>query len=143
MNNNSLRLYLWLIAALLVFFAIGCGGSVQAGAPEITLETSLLKLGEMPNGEVAERQVVVTNAGNAPLVVDTVTTTCGCTTAGLSPMTIPPGESGVLTIAFDSGAHGPDLRGEIMRRVIMMTNDPTQPEAVVDLTATITEPAAP
>lgn len=143
MKNNSFRMLIWLIAAFAVLFAAGCGASVQAGAPAIALETSLLELGDMPNGEVAERQVAVTNTGSAPLIVDTVTTTCGCTTAALTPMTIPPGESGVLTIAFDSGAHGPELRGAIMRRVILMTNDPAQPEAVVDLTATITDPAAP
>lgn len=143
MNMKTFRVYLWLLAGVLVLLAAGCGASAQAGEPQIALENSLLDLGNVPNGEVVERQVSVSNDGNAPLVVDTVTTTCGCTTATLTPMTISPGESGVLTIAFDSGAHGPDLRGEIMRRVILMTNDPAQPEAVVDLTATITEPAAP
>jgi hypothetical protein len=143
MRNMPYRVFFWLVAGLMVLFVTGCGTSVQAGAPEIALETSLLELGDMPNGEIAERQVTVRNDGSTPLVVDTVTTTCGCTTASLTPMTIPPGESGVLTIAFDSGAHGPDLRGAIMRRVILITNDPAQPEALVDLTATITEPVGP
>lgn len=143
MRNKRFHMKLLLTTGFLLLFAAGCGASVQAGTPEIVIETSLLELGDIPNGEVAERQVVVSNNGRIPLVVDTVTTTCGCTTATLTPMTLPPGESGVLTIAFDSGAHGPDLRGAIMRRVILTTNDPAQPEAVVDLTATITEPVGP
>lgn len=143
MRHKSFRLQWVLLAGFLVLLAAGCGTSEQAGTPAIALETKLLELGDMPNGEIAERQVAVRNDGRTPLVIDTVTTTCGCTTATLSPMTIPPGESGILTIAFDSGTHGPDLRGPIMRRVILATNDPAQPEAVVDLTATITEPAGP
>src|SRR5690606_38188690 len=82
-------------------------------------------------------EVVVRNDGDAPLVVDTVTTSCGCTTAVLEPMTLAPGESGTLRIAFDSGAHGPDLRGPLMREVMIASNDPVTPEAVIAVTANI------
>ena len=49
---------------------------------------------------VAERIGAVSNEGDAPLVVETVTTSCGCTTAVLEPMTIAPGESGILRITL-------------------------------------------
>ncbi len=127
-----------LLIALLLLAA--CGGGTATGAPRIALETSALELGEMPNGEIAEREVVVRNDGDAPLVVESVTTSCGCTTAAVEPSTIAPGERGVLRIAFDSGAHGPDLRGPLMREVTLVSNDPAQPEATVEVTATILPP---
>ena len=113
-----------------------------AGAPRLSAESTLLQLGEVVNGVVVERQVAVNNSGDAPLIVSEVLTTCGCTTATLEPMTLAPGESGVLRIAFDSGAHGPELTGPVMRRVILVSNDPTQPEATVDLQAVILPPEA-
>jgi hypothetical protein len=55
-------------------------------------------------------------------------------------MTLAPGASGALRIAFDSGAHGPDLRGPLTREVMLLSNDPALPEAVVALTANILPP---
>ena len=63
-------------------------------------------------------------------------------TDAAQPASLAPGETGNLHIAFDSGAHGPELTGPIMRRVILVSNDPTQPEASVDLQATILPPVA-
>lgn len=114
-----------------------------AAAPRLAAETTLLQLGEVVNGVVVERDMAIRNGGDAPLVVEQVLTTCGCTTAALEPMTLAPGESGNLHIAFDSGAHGPELTGPIMRRVILVSNDPTQPEAIVEVQATILPPAVP
>jgi hypothetical protein len=124
---------------------VACGGQAAgdepaAGAPRIAPEVKTLALGEMPNGEVAEREIAVRNDGDAPLVVARITTSCGCTTATLEPMTIAPSESGVLRVTFDSGAHGPDLRGPILREVVLASNDPAQPEVVVEVTATILPP---
>lgn len=112
------------------------------GVPRLSAAATLLELGEVVNGVIVERDVAVRNSGDAPLVVSEVLTTCGCTTAALEPMTLAPGETGNLHIAFDSGAHGPELTGPIMRRVILVSNDPTQPEASVDLQATILPPVA-
>ncbi len=129
-----------LLLTLLLLTACGGGAAAEGGAPRLALETATLELGEMPNGEIATREVAVRNDGDAPLVVAAVTTSCGCTTAALEPMTIAPGASGVLRVTFDSGAHGPDLRGPLMREVMLSSNDPTAPEAKLTLAATILPP---
>lgn len=137
---------LTLLCLLLLLTA--CGGGAEATAPQaataptLSLETTTLPLGDVPNGQIVERDVVVTNTGGAPLVVESLTTSCGCTTATLDAMTIAPNATATLHIAFDSGAHGPDLRGELLRQVMLVTNDPARPEAVVELTANITDPAS-
>jgi hypothetical protein len=132
---------MFLALALLALVAAGCGGGVLAGgSPAISFDVPALELGDVVNGDVVTREVVVNNTGDGPLVVERVTTSCGCTSAALDPMTIPAGGSGVLTISFDSGAHGPDLTGPIMRKVHLMSNDPAQPESSVEVRANILSP---
>ena len=109
----------------------------RSDQPSISLETKQLNFGDVVNGEIVYRDVAVHNNGESPLVVETVTTSCGCTQASLEPMTIPPGDGGVLHINFDSGAHGQNLTGKLTRQIFINSNDPQQPEALVEFTANI------
>jgi hypothetical protein len=105
--------------------------------PQIVLEKDWFDFGDVINGEVLTYDLAVRNQGNGPLVVDTVSTSCGCTTATLNPMTIQPGENAILHIEFDSGAHGPELTGELVRQIFIVSNDPKTPEATVEFVSTI------
>ena len=124
------KLFLFLLLGL---FLAGCATQ----QPQIKLEAEKLDLGEVVNGEIVNRDVHVYNEGEAPLVVEAVSTSCGCTKATLTPMTIPAGGSGVLHLEFDSGAHGPELTGELMRQVFIASNDPLQPEVILEFIANI------
>lgn len=130
------KLYLILVFGLLL---AGCA----AGRPQIELETEKLELGEVVNGEVVVRDVTVYNRGAAALNVEAISTSCGCTTATLEPMTIPAGGSGILHIEFDSGAHGPELTGELVRQVFIASDDPERPEIVLEIEASILPGANP
>lgn len=124
------------IGSFLLFMGVvlvACGFA----QPGIAVDATNFDFGEVVNGEIATHDFIVRNEGNAPLIVESVITTCGCTTATLEPMTIPAGESGVLHVAFDSGAHGPDLTGEIIRQVFITSNDPDQPETVFEISANV------
>ena len=125
-----------LILIFLLFtglFLVAC----KSKAPQISLELTEIDLGDVVNGEVIIRDVVVRNEGDAALVVDTVSTSCGCTQATLEPMTLAPGQDATLHIEFDSGAHGPDLNGSLVRQVFINSNDPQQPEALIELSANV------
>lgn len=126
----------WLIIVLALLSACG-------GRPQIAVASDRLELGNVVNGEVVTRELRVQNLGAADLVVERVTTSCGCTQAVVEPATIPPNGSGTLSITFDSGAHGPALTGQLIRQVFITTNDPQQPEVLVELAATILPPAEP
>ena len=114
--------------------------SACGGQPQILVTENNLELGDVVNGEVITREVSVQNNGQADLIIEAVTTSCGCTQATLEPMTIPAGSSGTLSIEFDSGAHGPELTGPFMRQVFIASNDPQQPEVVVELATNILPP---
>ena len=125
------RLIITFVLAGLLLAA--CSG----GQPQINLETAHFDFGDVLNGEILSYDIVVRNEGTKPVIAKSVSTTCGCTTAGLEPMTIPVGGSANLHITFDSGAHGPELTGQITRQIFITSNDPDQPEAMVEFTANI------
>jgi hypothetical protein len=118
---------------ILSFVLVSCNSQ----EPKIIVETPNFDMGDVVNGEIVTWEVVVRNDGDAPLIVDTVSTSCGCTTASLDPMTIQPGSNATLTIEFDSGAHGPELTGTLTRLVFIESNDPNQPEVEVEFTANV------
>ena len=128
MRKSYLAIFL-LICLLLV--------ACTSDQPRISLDTQQFNFGDVVNGEIVSHDVAVHNNGESPLVVAAVSTSCGCTQASLEPMTIPPGEAGMLHINFDSGAHGPSLTGKVTRQIFINSNDPQQPEILVEFTANI------
>lgn len=127
-----------LILTLLILVAALFTACRPGGAPAISLETTRLELGDVPNGEIVTRDVLVRNDGDAVLQIQDLSTSCGCTTARLEPMHIEPGADASLRIAFDSGAHGPNLTGPMVRQVYITSNDPARPELTVDLAVNVT-----
>lgn len=119
---------------LIVGLLLTACGSTQ---PQISVERESFSFGEVVNGQIVEKDLRVWNSGNGSLVIDAVSTSCGCTTAGLESMTLAPGESTTLHIEFDSGAHGPEEVGELARQIFIASNDPVQGELVIEFSATV------
>ncbi len=125
---------------ILMIFLFGMGLSFTAcqdSSPQIELEITNLDLGEAVNGEIVSRDMLVRNVGQKPLKVETVTTSCGCTSATLKPMVVAPGGTANLHIEVDTGAHGLELTGPLVRQIFIVSNDPDQPEAEVELSVNI------
>jgi hypothetical protein len=112
------------------------------GQPDINLPEPQVDIGLVVNGEIRNFETIIQNNGQGDLIIEAVTTSCGCTSAEVVPSVIPAGERGTLTIRFDSGAHGPDEVGSVTRQVFIATNDPDQSEIVFSFTAEIL-PASP
>jgi hypothetical protein len=127
------------VLLIFVILLTACGQK----PPQIDIEFTRFDFGDVINGEIVEQEVAVKNVGGEDLYVSEVLTTCGCTTASIEPRVIPSGEVAALQVTFDSGAHGPYLEGEIIRRVILVTNDPDHFETTVDFVANIILPENP
>lgn len=82
-------------------------------------------LGVINKGKIAVANLPVRNLGNAPLTIEGISTSCGCTTAKLSPMLIPPGSQANLHVEYNSNAHESD-RGKLERYVFISSNDPQE-----------------
>lgn len=132
---QEIRRWPWLLLAFTIVTMVLAACSPSQ--PQIQIETVTFDFGDVVNGDIVTRDISVTNSGAAPLVIESVSTTCGCTTATLDPMTLEPGEHGTLHIEFDSGAHGPDLNGAVTRQIYLANNDPELPDARIDFTANV------
>lgn len=78
----------------------GCGRNA-AKAPPWLLAIDLVDVGQVLSSDAVERAVTVTNTDEQALHVDSVSASCSCLTATLDPMTIAPGATATLTIAYD------------------------------------------
>lgn len=130
----------WLWFVPLVAAAVLLAGCSGAGSADIELARASVDLGVVTNGEVRELSTEVFNRGSSPLLIEAVSTSCGCTSAAVEPTTIPAGASGTLAVTYDSGAHGPEVTGPVLRSVFISSNDPDEREIVFELRAEVVSP---
>lgn len=102
-------------------------GSAQA---RVDLSGSFYNFGRVNADETVRREFLITNRGQAPLVIQQAYTTCGCTTAEISARVIPPGKAARAVVIFDAGFH--NSAGQTVRRgLVLETNDPEHPQVEI------------
>jgi hypothetical protein len=69
---------------------------------------SLKHLSPMIDGEEAATTFTFKNGGNTPLVIKSVTGSCGCTQASSDKFLYNPNETGIISIKFNSKGKGTD-----------------------------------
>lgn len=98
-------------------------------APIIVCDESEYFFGAVPNTESISHDFILTNEGASPLHISAVRTDCGCVLTRLGNDTLAPGESVALKIKFDLKRRS----GQQVRRIIVESNDPSQPRLVLML----------
>ncbi len=79
------------------------GSWAQTNGPVIAWDKSTHDFGDVVQGDKVEYTYTFRNGGNEPLIITDVQVTCGCTTPrGWARDPIPPGQSGEITVAFNS-----------------------------------------
>ena len=113
--------------------------SATVGLPQAAVSGGL-NFGTVCNGATVDQTITVTNTGQAPLTINSVTIS-GAATPGLSvlpspslPQTIAVGASLTFTIRFaPSGVGG----GPIVGNVVVATDDPNNPSISVPISGTV------
>lgn len=109
----------WLLLAVLCAGA----GTAAAAAPRLGVDKEVFDFGTILQGEKVETIFRLRNDGDAPLLVDRVKTSCGCTAALLSASVLAPGESGEVSTTFDSAR----FSGSVQKTISVYSNDPERP----------------
>lgn len=115
----------------------------SGAAPEALLEETEFDWGSIDRTTAVEQPFTLRNPSTTPLIVQSIATSCGCTTAQLLlsgtvvdlPAAIPPGGEGTVLVRFDPALH--DARGETDRAVRIETNDPERPFLIINLSANV------
>ncbi|UYZ62163.1 DUF1573 domain-containing protein [Hymenobacter weizhouensis] len=73
-------------------------------APVMTFAKAEHDFGDIKPGEVVKHTFEFTNTGKSPLLIETATASCGCTTPNWTKEPVQPGQKGTIEVQFDS--HG-------------------------------------
>lgn len=96
--------------------------------PRLELSGTVYEMGEVWQGEPAEKDFTATNRGDAPLTL-LVRATCGCTVLSQPKSPLEPGESTTFKISYRTDT----TPGPANKRVIVSTNDPLQPQVNIEI----------
>ena len=94
-----------------------------ADAPVMTFTEMSHDFGTIKEGEVVNHTFAFKNTGKAPLVIESASSTCGCTVPEVPKEPVAPGAEGKISVQFNSAGKG----GTQQMKVISIKAN-TQPE---------------
>lgn len=132
------KTYFWVIGMIVIIGAIAFYQyfNLENKEPKIEITPSFYDFGDIPY-ELVERTFTVKNIGEGILEITRISTSCGCTKGVIDKELIDPGETANLLITIDPNLMEENIDGKIERTVYVKSNDPTQPELEIQLTANI------
>lgn len=136
MKPNKAVKQIFIIGLLLLALSLA-GCSWGGGTPQVAVSPVDYDFGQIGPDPVTTT-FTVSNQGDGPLQIESVTTSCGCTTAQISNQTITPGASASLIVTFNPQAHA-GTAGQFVRYVYLRTNDPATPKVEVEIRADVIE----
>ncbi len=99
---------------LCVFYCSCMAGDLK---PELRVEKDSIDIGTVPLHDSARISYRLSNAGNMPLQIKSIGTSCGCSEAYVKDSTIQPGKSIELQVGFLATD-----TGRFIKHVVMETN---------------------
>jgi hypothetical protein len=112
---------------------LGLPSLCLAGNPRLAIEQPAFDFGQIQEGENVSHIFHFSNQGEAPLLIQRVRSSCGCTGALLSAKKIPPGKTGEVRITFRSSG----MRGKVVKWVYLYSNDPVETMARFQIRGTV------
>ena len=115
--------------------ALATTSFAQTG-PKISVDKDVHDYGTIPQGANGTCEFVVTNTGDAPLILTNCKGSCGCTVPKCDTEPIKPGGKTVITVKYDT-----KRVGAINKTVTISSNATNEPEKVVRIKGTVTAAA--
>jgi hypothetical protein len=113
-------------------------GAEPPKAPRIRVEPESFDFGRALPGKTLRKDFRIRNFGDAPLAIEGVSTTCGCTAALAAESRVEPGGATALRVTLRTRR---DF-GRVEREVLVRSNDPKAPLVKVRVTATVEDAKA-
>ena len=96
--------------------------AVSPSGPRITIEPASFDFGAALPGKTLNKEFLIRNFGGSDLVIESVSTTCGCTVGQLDTRTLKPGMAVPLRVSLETRTYS----GALQRAVLIRSNDPTK-----------------
>jgi hypothetical protein len=130
---------LLLAAATAPVLALGLGlgddakpAEAQKGA-RISIEPQSFDFGKALPNKTLTKEFVIKNFGTEDLVIEKVTTTCGCTVASGYDKRVKPGGTTNLRVSLETRSSS----GKVERKIAVKSNDPEKGTAELTVIATV------
>jgi len=111
------------LAALVAAGTVTFLSCTAFAGPRIAFDHREHHFGRVVQGKVVETSFPLRNVGDADLVLEEVTTPCGCTAVLPEKTVLKPGEETRIDVTYDSAARA----GEVERIITVRSNDPVEP----------------
>jgi len=121
------------LAMSVIAIAAAPASAKSKKTPRIAVEPPSFDFGRVPVQRVAQKEFTIRNFGKKDLVIESVSTTCGCAVAHLETKVLKPGRTTPMKVHLETGTG----RGELSRSVLVRSNDPTRSVLEVKLRATV------
>lgn len=114
---------------VLVLFVglLGLGLKAQEKAAQIEFKTETVDYGTIDKGSDGVRVFEFTNTGDAPLIIDKVSSSCGCTIPKKPDGPIMPGKTGEIQVKYDTNRVGP------IRKAITVISNASTPTKILKI----------
>jgi hypothetical protein len=103
------KLLLTLSFALISVFAMNAqvsNGGTSTDGPQIKFRETTFDFGNITRNVPVTHEFTFTNTGNAPLIINSATASCGCTVPDYTKEPIMPGKTGVIKVTFNAASPG-------------------------------------
>ena len=118
------RAWLFLIAA---FLLVPAGAEdtkkaavvLDAKGPRISVEPASFDFGKAVQNKTLSKEFSIKNYGTEDLVIENVSTTCGCTAALLDSKVVKPGGTTPLRVTLETRTYS----GKVERKILIRSND--------------------
>jgi len=105
---------------------------VGGTGPMLSVDKEVHDYGTIPQGANGNCEFIVTNTGDAPLILTSCKGSCGCTVPKCETEPIKPGQKTTITVKYDTKRVGP-----INKSVTISSNAVNTPEKIVRIKGTV------
>jgi hypothetical protein len=122
---------------ILILFVglLSLGINAQEKVAKIEFKTDVIDYGTIEKGSDGVRVFEFTNTGNAPLIISNVKSTCGCTVPKKPDGPIMPGETGEISVKYDTNRVNP------IRKTITVTSNADTPSVALKIKGLVIDPS--
>ena len=101
--------------------------------PRISVEPASFDFGRAVQNRTLQKEFSIRNFGSEDLIIENVSTTCGCTAALPQSKLVKPGGATPLRVTLETRTY----TGRVERKVLVRSNDPTTSLVEVKVEATV------
>jgi type II secretory pathway pseudopilin PulG len=112
------------------------GDNPRLAIPELADKNYTYDFGDIGPQQKVEKTFSIKNIGTKDLIIEDVSSSCGCTAALISENIIPPGGEAELLVTYDPRVNK-DQGRFVTRKVRIRSNDPAAPLAEFTITANV------